>query len=111
MIWLINVDNGGTINGIVLAANGKPVSNAAVACHTSAGNKPRAAHTDAQGRFTIPGLRQDSYDLRASANGAYSDWERLVSLHHGETKSVTLYLLNGNDTPSGMRPAARKQKP
>src|ERR1700675_1794968 len=66
---------GATITGTVLDADGKTVAKASVTCETSSGMKPRAVHTDAKGRFFITGLKQESYDLRASWNGAYSDWE------------------------------------
>ena len=59
-----------TIKGIVLGADGKPVPAAAVSCQSSAGMKPRAVHTDSKGHYLITGLKQDSYDIRASSNGA-----------------------------------------
>ena len=99
-----------TLTGVVLGANGKPVANAAVSCQASSGSNPRAVHTDSKGRFYIPGLKQESYDLRASADGAYSDWERNIPLKKGQTKMVTLWLLNGNDKPAGPQPAKQKQK-
>jgi len=87
---------GATLTGIVLGADGKPVPNASITCETSGGQKPRAVHADSKGRFFITGLKQDSYDLRASANGAYSDWERNIPLRKGQTKEIKLQLLNGN---------------
>ncbi len=98
-----------TIRGIVLGADGKPVPAAAVACQSSAGIRPRVVHTDKKGHYLITGLRQDSYDLRASANGAYSDWEKNIPLRKGETKEITLRLLNGNTALSGTLPAKKKK--
>jgi len=98
-----------TIKGMVLGADGKPVPAAAVTCQSSAGMKPRAVHTDAKGHYLITGLKQDSYDIRASANGAYSDWERNIPLRKGQTKEITLRLLNGNTALSGKLPAKQKQ--
>jgi hypothetical protein len=98
-----------TIKGIVLGADGKPVPAAAVTCQSSAGMKPRAVHTDAKGYYVITGLKQDSYDIRASSNGAYSDWERNIPLWKGQTKEITLHLLNGNTALSGKLPAKHKQ--
>ena len=91
-----------TIKGIVLDANGKPVGSAAVTCQSSAGMRPRIVHSDAFGHFSIPGLKQDSYDLRATTQGAYSDWERNVPLRRGQIKEITLRLLNGNTALSNM---------
>ena len=97
-----------TIKGIVLGADGKPVPAAAVTCQSSAGMKPRAVHTDSKGHYFITGLKQDSYDIRASSNGAYSDWERNIPLRKGQTKEITLRLLNGNTALSGELPAKHK---
>lgn len=94
-----------TIEGRVLDANGKPVPAAAVTCQSAAGIRPRIVHTDARGHYSIPGLKQDAYDLRATSNGAYSDWEKNVPLKKGQTKEVTLRLLNGNTALGGMLPA------
>ena len=101
--------DGVTIKGIVLGADGKPVSAAAVTCQSSAGIKPRAVHTDSKGHYVITGLKEDSYDIRASANGAYSDWERNIPLRKGQTKEIALRLLNGNTALSGNLPAKQKQ--
>ena len=98
---------GATITGTVLDADGRPVANASVTCETSSGLKPRAVHTDKTGKFFITGLKQESYDLRASRNGAYSDWERNIPLGKSQTKTVTLQLLNGNTTTSAV-PASKK---
>jgi hypothetical protein len=100
---------GATITGTVLGADGKPVASAGVTCETSSGLKPRAVHTDAKGRFFITGLKQESYDLRASWNGAYSDWERNIPMRKGQTKDVTLILLNGNTALTGKQPVRKKQ--
>ena len=97
-----------TIKGIVLGADGKPVPAAAVTCQSSAGMKPRAVHTDSKGHYLITGLKQDSYDIRASSKGAYSDWERNIPLRKGQTKEITLRLLNGNTALSGELPAKHK---
>jgi hypothetical protein len=98
---------GATITGTVLDADGKPVAKASVTCETSSGMKPRAVHTDSKGKFFITGLKQESYDLRASRNGAYSDWERNLPLGKRQTKNVTLQLLNGNTATSAV-PASKK---
>ena len=98
---------GATITGTVLDANGRTVARATVTCQTSSGMKPRVVHTDAKGNFFITGLKQESYDLRASRSGAYSDWERNLPLGKSQTKTVTLQLLNGNTATSAV-PASKK---
>jgi uncharacterized membrane protein len=94
-----------TLEGIVVGADGKPVPAAVVTCQSSAGERPRIVHTDAKGHFFVKGLKQDAYDLRATANGAYSDWEKNIPLRKGQTKEITLYLLNGNTAISGLLPS------
>ena len=96
------------IKGVVLGADGKPVPAAAVTCQSSAGIRPRVVHTDATGHFLITGLKQDAYDLRASAKGAYSDWERNFNVRKGQTKELTLRLLNGNTALSGILPSKQQ---
>lgn len=98
-----------TISGVVFGADGKPVPAAAVTCQSSAGIRPRIVHTDKKGHYLITGLKQDNYDLRATSNGAYSDWEKNIPVHQGQAKSVTLRLLNGNTALSGTLPAKQKQ--
>ncbi len=89
---------GGTaLAGIVLGTNGKPVAHAAVSCESSGGISPHAAHTDANGRFIITGLKQDSYDVRAALNGTYSNWERNISVRRGQTKEITLRLMSDSE--------------
>lgn len=100
--------SGATLSGVVLGADDKPVPNAGVTCETSGGMRPRAVHADAKGRFLITGLKQDSYDLRASSNGAYSDWEKNIPLRKDQTKDITLRLLNGNTALVGTPAAAKK---
>ncbi|HVO56833.1 MAG TPA: carboxypeptidase-like regulatory domain-containing protein [Dongiaceae bacterium] len=94
------------LSGVVLGPNDKPVANAAVSYQSSGGNAPHAVHTDAHGRFTIHKLPADNYDLRASSNGVFSEWEKNVTLHTGQTRSVTLRLIYAKQIPKGSISAA-----
>ena len=100
--------SGAALSGVVLGADDRPVPNAGVTCETSGGLRPRAVHTDTKGRFLITGLKQDSYDLRATSNGAYSDWEKNIPLRKDQTRDITLRLLNGNTALVGKPPAQKK---
>jgi uncharacterized membrane protein len=95
-----------TLTGIVLGENGKPVAHAAVSCQSSAGISPKVVYTDAHGRFKITGLREDNYDLRATAKGVYSDWEKNILVKRGQTKEVTITLQNVLVTPDSSAPPA-----
>src|ERR1043166_7777138 len=88
-----------TLTGVVLGPNDKPVARAAITYQSSAGTAPHVVRTDARGRFHITKLAADNYDLRASANGVFSDWEKNVSIHNGETRTITLRLLYAKRMP------------
>ena len=96
-----------TLAGVVLSADGKPVANASVTYQSGGGVAPHAVHTDANGKFSVSKLRADIYDVRASSQGVYSDWQRNVSLRTGQTKTVTLRLTH-SPTPT---PAAAPSQP
>jgi hypothetical protein len=87
------------LTGVVLGPNDKPVAHATISYQSSSGAAAHATHTDAYGRFTITKLPEDNYDLRASANGIFSDWEKNVMLHTGQTRSVTLQLIYARQMP------------
>ncbi len=84
-----------TLSGVVVGPGGKPVANAVVTYQSGGGDTPHAVRTDAHGRFSIPKLRRDNYDLRASAHGMFSNWEKNVMLRSGEQKNITLRLTSG----------------
>ena len=88
-----------TLAGVVLGPNDKPVARAAITYQSSAGTSPHVVRTDAQGRFTVPKLPADNYDLRASANGIFSEWQKNVTIRSGETRSVTLRLIYSKRMP------------
>jgi hypothetical protein len=98
---LASADRKGTsvLTGVVIGPNDRPVARAAVSYQSSGGSAAHAVHTDAHGRFTIAKLPADNYDLRASANGIFSEWEKNVTIHNGETRSVTLHLIYTKQMP------------
>ena len=81
-----------TLAGVVVGADGKPVANASVTYQTGGGDAPHVIRTDAKGHFSVGKLRADSYDLRATTKGMYSEWARNVSVRPGQTKTITLRL-------------------
>ena len=95
------------LTGVVIGPNDRPVARAAVSYQSSGGNAAHAVHTDAHGRFTISKLPADNYDLRASANGIFSAWEKNVTIHNGETRSVTLHLIYAKQMPKSAIAASR----
>ena len=106
---LASPDRKGTsvLTGVVIGPNDRPVARAAVSYQSSGGNAAHAVHTDAHGRFTISKLPADNYDLRASANGIFSEWEKNVTIHHGETRSIILHLIYARKMPKGAIAASK----
>lgn len=94
-----------TLSGVVVGPGGKPVANAVVTYQSGGADRPHVVRTDARGHFSIPKLRRDNYDLRASAQGMFSNWEKNVMLHSGEQKTITLRLTTGGDvSKTAMKP-------
>jgi hypothetical protein len=79
-----------TLTGVVIGPDDKP-----------------AVHADAHGRFTISQLRGDNYDIRASAKGIFSEWEKNIPLRKGQTRSMELRLIYAKEMPK----SASKTKP
>ncbi|HUO35670.1 MAG TPA: carboxypeptidase regulatory-like domain-containing protein [Candidatus Acidoferrum sp.] len=82
----------GNISGTVLNAHGKPVADSTVFIQTADGLHPHATRTDREGRFEFVRYETGQYDLRAYANGAFSDWDRNVVIRSKKTTEVTLHL-------------------
>jgi len=96
-----NTEKKGTsvLTGIVVGPNDKPVARAAITYQSSAGSAPHVVHTDSRGHFTVSKLAADNYDLRATANGIFSEWEKNVTIHSGQTRSITLRLIYARRMP------------
>jgi hypothetical protein len=89
----------GGLIGSVIGPNDKPVANAVVTYQSGGGEAPHIVRTDAKGRFSIAKLRVDNYDVRASANGVFSEWEKNVSIKPNQIRSVTLHLIYAKEVP------------
>ncbi|MGC1484616.1 MAG: carboxypeptidase-like regulatory domain-containing protein [Candidatus Acidiferrum sp.] len=96
-----------TLSGVVIGPDDKPAPHASISYQYSDGSGPHAARADAHGRFTISHLRASSYDIRASANGVFSDWQRNLPIRKGQTRSVELRLIYAKEMPK----AASDKKP
>jgi Carboxypeptidase regulatory-like domain len=82
----------GTLAGTVWSARGKPVTGASVTMENASGGEPHATTTNAQGRFFFPELLHGYYDVRASHNGASSEWKHNIEVHTGKQTDVALRL-------------------
>lgn len=98
----------GVISGVVLGPDDKPAPHAAITYQSSSGSAPHAVHADAHGRFTIPKLSTDNYDIRASANGIFSEWQKNFQVTSGRTSDITLHLIYAKEMPKSKSKSSRK---
>jgi len=98
----------GIISGIVLGPDDKPAPFAAISYQSSGGTAPHAVHADAHGRFTITKLHSDIYDVRASANGIFSEWKKNFKVESGRTSDLTLRLIYAKEMPKQMPSSVSK---
>lgn len=84
----------GTLAGTVLNGRGRPVVGASVTMENASGGSPHATTTNAQGRFFFPELIHGYYDVRATHNGASSDWKHNIEVRTGKQTDVMLQLLH-----------------
>jgi uncharacterized GH25 family protein len=82
----------GTLAGTVLDAGGKPVADASVTIQTSDGLHPHATHTDSSGHFEFARWETGQYDVRAYANGDFSDWTKRIMIRSKKTTKITLRM-------------------
>jgi hypothetical protein len=98
-----------TISGVVIGPNDKPAPHASVSYQSSDGSAPHAVYADAHGRFVISQLKADSYDIRASAKGIFSDWQKNIPLRKGQARSVELHLIYAKEMPKSVSSTKPKQ--
>lgn len=98
-----------TLSGMVIGPDDKPVPHASVSYQVSDGSAPHAVFADAHGHFTITHLRANSYDVRASDKGIFSEWQKNVPLRKGQSKSIELRLIYAREMPATASSTAKKQ--
>lgn len=89
-----------TLSGVVLGPDDKPVAHASVSYQSSSGRAPHVVQTDRNGRFYISKLKSDNYDIRASASGVFSEWEKNITLRPGRSREITLRLIYAKEMPN-----------
>lgn len=98
----------GVISGVVIGPDDKPAPHAAITYQSSSGSSPHAVHADSHGRFTIPKLSSDNYDIRASANGIFSEWQKNFQVKSGRTSEITLRLIYAREMPKSKSKSTKK---
>ena len=89
----------GTLAGVVLSAQGRPVPGASVTMQTATGGSPHATVTNSQGRFFFPELVHGYYDLRATHRGWVSEWKHNIEVNTGKETEVKLQLKTAQKKP------------
>jgi len=97
------------LSGVVLGPNDKPVAHASVSYQYSDGSAPHAVFTDAHGHFAITQLKANSYDIRASSKGVFSEWQKNIPLKKGQSKSLELRLIYAREMPKSASSSKPKQ--
>lgn len=87
----------GTLEGLVLDGQGRPVADASVTIQTSDGLHPHATRTDANGHFQFTRWETGQYDVRAYANGMFSEWDKRIMIRSKKTTKITLRLPKKSD--------------
>jgi len=77
--------NLGTLSGVVLGPDDKPVPRASIMYQSGGGNAPHAVRADSHGRFTIGKLKADNYQCEAGAN---HDVDAAADLRQANSQSV-----------------------
>lgn len=98
----------GVISGVVIGPDDKPAPHAAITYQSSSGSSPHAVHADSRGRFTIAKLSSDNYDIRASANGIFSEWQKNFQVKSGQTSEITLHLIYAKEMPKSKSKSTKK---
>ena len=96
-----------SINGVVIGPDDKLVPYASVTYQSSDGTAPHATHADSHGHFKIRELKSGNYDLRASDNGIFSEWQKNFMLRRGQARSLELHLIYAKEMP---QPASQKKR-
>ena len=76
----VGAQSPGVISGTVLAPDGSPQAHARVYLQPGNGRPPRTVLTDAAGHFTFGDTISGIYDVRAQANGLWSELVHNVSV-------------------------------
>jgi Carboxypeptidase regulatory-like domain len=82
----------GVISGIVLAPDGSPQAHARVYLQPGNGRPPRTVLTDATGHFSFGNTVSGIYDVRAQANGLWSELVHNVSVKKNDEVSLKLQI-------------------
>jgi L-2-hydroxyglutarate oxidase LhgO len=82
----------GVLSGVVLAPDGSPQAHARVYLQPGNGRPPRTVLTDETGHFTFGKTVSGIYEMRAQANGLWSELIHNVSVKKNDEVKVKLQI-------------------
>ena len=82
----------GTVSGVVQAPDGTPQAKARVFLQAGSGRAPHTTLTDADGHYRFPNLRPGLYEVKAQANGNWSELQRNINVRANQDVNVDLKL-------------------
>lgn len=82
----------GVLSGVVLAPDGSPQAHARVYLQPGNGRPPRTVLTDETGHFTFGKTVSGIYEVRAQANGQWSELIHNVSVKKNDEVKVKLQI-------------------
>jgi len=82
----------GVISGVVLAPDGSPQAHARVYLQPGNGRPPRTVLTDDTGHFSFGNTVSGIYDMRAQANGLWSELVHNVNVKKNDEVKVKLQI-------------------
>jgi hypothetical protein len=89
----------GVISGVVLAPDGSPQAHARVYLQPGNGRPPRTVLTDETGHFSFGKTVSGIYDVRAQANGLWSELVHNVSVKKNDEVSLKLQIVAKAEKP------------
>lgn len=87
------------LSGVVVNGEGRPVAEARVYWQAADGRSPHFLRTDAEGRFRSKPVHAGLCEVRAQAEGLWSEWAHNVLVRPGAGAELTLLLVR--KTPPG----------
>ncbi|MGH9774042.1 MAG: carboxypeptidase-like regulatory domain-containing protein [Candidatus Acidiferrales bacterium] len=82
----------GTLAGTVVASDDAPIVGARVTVQQADGKHPHAMLTDTRGQFKFSRISAGPYDIRALANGAWSEWQHNIIVRPAKTTELTIRI-------------------
>lgn len=106
--WVSAKPAANVVQGRVVNSKDEPVPAARVFIQSGDGSAPHAFRADADGHFSrVVWSRKGLYDVRAEAEGLWSEWQHNVSVRSTAKSEIVLKLVRSTP-PAAPRPINNK---